>query len=64
MSKINTKETNPKQIKSMIPKLLKTLNMNNSKLVAPLISFIEVITRKLEFEKWAKIPNHAQNVIL
>ena len=64
MSKINTKETNPKQIKSMIPKLLKTLNMNNSKLVAPLISFIGVITRKLEFEKWAKIPNYAQNVIL
>ena len=27
MSKINIKETKPKKIKSMIPKLLKTLNM-------------------------------------
>ena len=29
----------------------------------PLISFVETITRKLEFEKWAKTPNHGQNVI-
>ena len=28
ITKINTKETKPKQIKSVIPKLLKTLNMN------------------------------------
>ena len=64
MSKINTKETKPKQIKPMIPKLLKTLNMNHSKPVGPLISFIETVTKKLEFEKWAKIPNRGQNVIV
>ena len=51
MSKINTKETKLKQIKSMVPKLLKTLNMKSSKPVDPLISFIETITKKSEFEK-------------
>ena len=28
--------------------------------VGSLISFIETITRKLKFEKWAKIPNRQQ----
>ena len=65
MSKLNTKETKPKQIKSMILKLLKTLNIwTSSKPVVVLISFIENITRKLEFEKWTKIPNRGQNIIL
>ena len=63
MSKINTKETKPKQIKSMIPKLLKTKISTNSKPVAPLISFIETITRKLEFEKRVNILNRGQNVL-
>ena len=63
MSKLNTKETKPKQIKSM--KLLKTLKIwTSSKPVVLLISFMENITRKLEFEKWTKIPNRGQNVIL
>ena len=28
------------------------------------MSFIETMTRKLQFEKWAKIPNLGQNVII
>ena len=65
MSKLITKETKPKQIKSMILKLLKTLNIwTSSKPVVLLISFMENITRKLEFEKWTKIPNRGQNIIL
>ena len=36
----------------------------NFKPVGPLISFIDTITRTLEFEKSAKIPNRGQIVIL
>ena len=61
MFKINTKEAKPKQIKSMIPKLLKTQIWGDSKPVGPLIvhgSFF-----RLEFENWAKIANPGQNFI-
>ena len=60
MSKINTKETKPKQ--SLKPKLLKALNMNQF-YVGPLI-LQGLITRKLEFEKGVKIPYRGQNLIL
>ena len=65
MSKTNTKETKLKQIKSIIPKLLKTLKYERILTnYGPQMSFVETMTRKLEFEKWAKIPNRGQNVIL
>ena len=44
ISKINTKETKPKQ--SLKPKLLKALNMNQF-YVGPLILFIETYNKKI-----------------
>ena len=56
MHKINAKEIKPKQSQ---------WSQNCWKSCQFVLWFqLEILTRKLEFEKWVKIPHHGQNLIL